>query len=558
MFCTQCGAKLDDGTKFCTSCGAPVTSEDVPAETEVFAAPLEDEYVPENSYEGFTEVIPENPSVNVDESIPENEPLKKKGKAPVIIGAVAASLVCICAVVGVLFWQGIIPNPFAEKTKQVQLKFVTPKYNADTDSKIPLKIAGKTSHNNDFDEIFYVSPNDPQIEVPEGNYDVSLAASPLLSTGDMYKLAEPVKLDVTNSNTTNEAALEVTFEIKPIGEITHEDIAAAKEAAEASGYDESLKEAAVSASTNKQTAGQFSNILDKFVSEHKSDTNMYTLHDVNGDSKPDLIVATVRDNVQHYAIWTAGADGSDPKEISVPENLTTMYQYVSSFRDSLQGSYEGNGLLHTTWVSSNAAEITAQRYVIENDSLVEGEKINIVDLRNEAYNLDFINVNDRSLLENYDPARMAEEVEAAKAQKAANRDQAIATAKSEGRYVLSGTVKVVSGLEAGQMSRDVGLLSQSELDYFKKEKSYASMLNQTYTLFVLDEPQELGWISMTNRSQPSSNGRKTYFIDLRSSLNAAYSGAHLTISFDGTKGGWPSEATVLGMTPTGGDPQVIL
>ena len=31
MFCTNCGASLDDDTKFCTSCGAKVEEADVPA-----------------------------------------------------------------------------------------------------------------------------------------------------------------------------------------------------------------------------------------------------------------------------------------------------------------------------------------------------------------------------------------------------------------------------------------------------------------------------------------------------------------------------------------------
>ena len=78
-FCTNCGAQVPDGTAFCTNCGRPMSAPQRPA-PGAYAAPA-----------GY----------------PAPAPVRKKSKAPLILGIVAAVLV-IGIVIGVLFLTGVL------------------------------------------------------------------------------------------------------------------------------------------------------------------------------------------------------------------------------------------------------------------------------------------------------------------------------------------------------------------------------------------------------------------------------------------------------------------
>ena len=78
-FCTNCGAQVPDGTAFCTNCGRPMAAPQRPA-PGAYAAPA-----------GY----------------PAPAPVRKKSKAPLILGIVAAVLV-IGIVIGVLFLTGVL------------------------------------------------------------------------------------------------------------------------------------------------------------------------------------------------------------------------------------------------------------------------------------------------------------------------------------------------------------------------------------------------------------------------------------------------------------------
>lgn len=118
MFCTKCGAKNDDNSKFCENCGAELSEtvgtqnsiEEKPAvqepsqiqnESETTQAPIAEE-TPETQVETASEtpekITPEAPEFEI-------EPLKKTGKA-----RKAITIALVICVLGVLFWDNVLAS----------------------------------------------------------------------------------------------------------------------------------------------------------------------------------------------------------------------------------------------------------------------------------------------------------------------------------------------------------------------------------------------------------------------------------------------------------------
>ena len=522
--CPKCGAPLKENDNFCGSCGAPA---DAPSE--------------------------ERPTSHgaADSSAP-----KKNGKARVVIPLVLAVLAVVVVAVVVLTQQGNTSTSPASESQPITLTFVTPNYNEETDSKIPLEVKGNTTAGAEYDETFYVSPSNPQLEVPLGTYELSLPASPLMATGDIYTLPEPVSLDTESMASNSEDAPEVTFEAKPAQDITKDDIDTAKAAAQASGFDADRIEALANLAVRKQTASLYGGILDNIKSvdftpkgEDKVNPQSYSyaLQDINGDGMPDLLVSADQDYVQHYCAWVGSPDGAGVTQVEVPGDLMTRNGYASSLQFLLSGSNKGNGLLLSQVLNSGASQTPGQ---LASEVLQESVQLNFVD------------TDDRSPLDAFAKGEDASETandEAAQRQGQSSQpsgeqsDDAVSAAKAKGLLVLTGTIRVVTGNDALDLCEGLGVLSESDVDFFRKNDDiYGDMLAATYTLFVPDEPQDLAWM------EPGEglSTRKTYVINLQGDLSS-YDGQHVTAAFDNSKSAWASEANPLGKSPTCSSVEVL-
>lgn len=126
---------------------------------------------------------------------------------------------------------------------------------------------------------------------------------------------------------------------------------------------------------------------------------------------------------------------------------------------------------------------------------------------------------------------------------------AISDAKAKGLVVLTGTVRKMTGDEALDLCVSLGVEDSSAADYYRSHRDiYGEELSHTYTLFVLDEPQKIGWIE-PGEEMPTDDGIKTYVINLPDELGS-YDGQHVTAAFDNKKSAWATEGNPLGKSPS--------
>lgn len=591
-FCDVCGAPLEGHERFCTSCGAPVATppDEEPSEAE---RPNETEAIPSADSSPTEETEPNEGTTaqpspdDAQGSKPDGEKGNgSKGRRTKALVAVGLVLV-VAAVVGVLALtqHGGSPTSTEPESQTISLKFVTPNYDEKTDSKIPLKVTGKTSTGEKYDKTFYVSPSKSQLKVPTGTYELSLPASPLLASGDIYELPKPVSLNTKeaagkSADSSNGDVPTVTFKVKAAKDVTKDDVDAAKAAAKESGLKADRIEDLTKAAVNKQVADLYGGILNGIQDvdfdtsgkgEFKPQSYEYALQDINGDNLPDLLVMGDQDSVQHYCVWVASQDGSGVTQVQVPDDVMTRNGYASSYRFLLNGSNKGNGLLSSQLSNSGSAMSTTQRYVVKDGKLVaDGDAIQsqtagelAPEVKSESVEPNFVDTSDRSLLEALAKGEKIPTADDRQTQsqdsqpKESATDKAIADAKAKGLVVLTGTVRKMNGSDALNLCVNLGVMTSESAEEMRSHPdAYGDLSTFTYTLFVLDEPREIDWRWPGPDNDISSYGIKTYVVSLDDSMDS-YDGKHLTAAFDNKDSYWATELNPLGESPSCSSVEVL-
>lgn len=164
MICPYCSSENPDDARFCGVCGAT---------TESFTQQAAfDSGIP----------APESAPVEAAASTP------NRNKKIFIITACACAIIVIAAIAFAVVWQFIQDgNRRAAQPHKVTVSIQASGY-SDSDTRIPIQVTGSTYGSSNVDELFFVNAAGEGIELPKGEYELSVPASPLTQDGILYKV----------------------------------------------------------------------------------------------------------------------------------------------------------------------------------------------------------------------------------------------------------------------------------------------------------------------------------------------------------------------------------
>lgn len=327
MHCPKSGTSLPQGSQFCTNCGTPLNTapqqqpapeQPAPAETpqEPVAEPVAQQLV-------APATPPEQPALE------QPAQKKKRGKAGVIISSALVVLVVAIATVLALMFTNVLPNPFIREQK-VAFAISAPKYNEKTDSKIPLVITGKTYRGDKVRMHVYISPKAPAVHLLPGQYQVAVVASPLLHSGELYRVPEKQSLTISSDGATRngeKAQPKLSFEVKPASEVTQEDIDKATQEAKKSGYAPKQVSQTQTIVTRRRVADVYEGVLDNLNNDEGLPSKWrsidaankyatYSLYDLTGDGTPELIVFGTYDHTLEPAGYQWDSNNTMDPDVS--------------------------------------------------------------------------------------------------------------------------------------------------------------------------------------------------------------------------------------------------
>lgn len=257
-FCPECGHENTYNARYCTQCGTDLLmAEDAVPEADVAAEATSCEELAVERTQPFSDpVASQDALVDADAGATfSREPVKTKApkwRAPVIVAVCAAvALVVGGLAYGVYAWQ---QAQAAEQAYQqahqlhdVPMTIVAPNYTEGA-TRIPLHVTGTDLDGNAVDQPAYVGADGTGLQLMQGDYQLSVVASPILEDGSLYVVPDtvvevavhddPTAADGGSAAAGSQGAAVVTdkvieFVAADPASVTDDMIAAAKAAAEA-------------------------------------------------------------------------------------------------------------------------------------------------------------------------------------------------------------------------------------------------------------------------------------------------------------------------------------
>lgn len=204
MFCTNCGAEVDDAARFCTKCGTPLGKGGQRERTIPHEAP----------------VAPASPEAS-EEPAGSKPTGKRRPRSKVAI--VAIFVVLLLAGGGAAGYYFGIYAPAQRQAAAQKLSYershakvhVTLAVSGDGwdtsagASRLPVRVTG-TNADGDYDEVQYVSSDGKGLELIAGSYGLALPASPVAADGGLYELPScSITLDIAADTDVDPSSAEV-------------------------------------------------------------------------------------------------------------------------------------------------------------------------------------------------------------------------------------------------------------------------------------------------------------------------------------------------------------
>lgn len=477
-FCTNCGSPINSTDKFCTNCGAPIhrgsvaasdsgeaqasadgNSEQAGAYGEAQAAQPVEPVAPTDATQvaavaevtsaveqavSEAEQAANTAQTTASTAVAVNKPHKKAAAiAAAIVGTlVIASMLIILG----LMQLNVLANPFA-KARPVTFAIKAPHYNEKTDSKIPLHITGKTVSGKVISQHVYVSPKAPVVHLDPGVYKVQVEASPLMSSGEFYKTPAPLTVDTRSANavisTAQPAKPQLTFEVKPANEVTQQDIALAEKFAKKTKFDVEKLKIATAVTTRKKVAAAYNAVLDGLDASQYSG---YSLHDINGDGTPELLVRSLlASDIQedqpavNLSVWTVAGTGEKA------EKIAGTIPVLPSTGGGLQDQYDAQGAGVYAGYSFSDESLSHSLFTLKNGNITKIKMPSSAETTADMEQATYLPLNDRNMIDIYG---MSQQTISKYVGKISDKDAVtLSDGAARGKFVLSGTLRMYTARE---------------------------------------------------------------------------------------------------------------
>lgn len=167
---------------------------------------------------------------------------KRKRRRTVVMASVLGA-VLIAIIVAVAAWAVGANRQAAtaaqQATHDVTFRIDAPGYDPDADSPIPVRVSGTDADGAKVDAVFYLGPDDSTVQLRQGSYTASVAASPLLDGGGLYAVPDGlIDVQVREDGVSGIDSTWSFTEMEP-ADITDDQIEASYDAAIDSGMDAS-------------------------------------------------------------------------------------------------------------------------------------------------------------------------------------------------------------------------------------------------------------------------------------------------------------------------------
>lgn len=553
MHCPKCGTLLPQGLQFCTNCGTPLNTA-----PQQQPAPEQPVAIPQGPVaEQVAQQPIAQPQAAPEQPAPEQTAQKKKrGKAGVIISSALVVIVVAAATVLALMFTNVLPNPFIRE-QQVAFAISAPKYNEKTDSKIPLVITGKTYRGDKVRMHVYVSPKAPAVHLLPGQYQVAVVASPLLRSGELYRVPEKQSLTISSDGATSngeKAQPKLSFEVKPASEVTQEDIDKATQEAKKSGYAPKKVSQTQTIVTRRRVADVYEGVLDNLNNDEGLPSKWrsvdaankhatYSLYDLTGDGTPELIVFGTYDHTLEPAGYQWDSNNITDPDVSY---FVHAWSFDSGSLQDVKGSIPvGMGSIGFIGVYPSISHKGAlqrarngyQRWVIRNGEWVKADYADGKDnaLARDARDNNYYFLSDRRPLKQY---AMQDDPGLKTAKKDYQYLKKVSDAAISGAVSVSGTLQVMSAHQVLQAQHDSGK-SNKDMSSYGASGSDADALKDSeaqYALIKLDTPQSFELVEMKEADKfPDSTyvsiaGR---YSDSSVDEWKKYAGKRITVALDG-------------------------
>lgn len=189
MKCPKCGSEVSAAARFCTVCGARLDKGDGAAAA---AAP---EAASKAAPTAPAQALPPDQTISAPVQLPSDQvsvpaPAKRRDPRKVAVASLVVAALAVVVTCGAFIWKSASDRAAydeAHRTYQVTLRIEAEGLDTRTGTKVPIRVSGTDFEGQKVEQTAYVGTG-ADLELMRGDYQLSVAASPISAQGTIYRV----------------------------------------------------------------------------------------------------------------------------------------------------------------------------------------------------------------------------------------------------------------------------------------------------------------------------------------------------------------------------------